>query len=365
MIVPAQRLFRRDEVGRERGAGIVLLKTGILEHAQVIARGGEAHDVHAIARFHRKNLLRLDEEAARGIRDEDGPVRASQRGDALDSDAVAVGSAGSELQQRVDAPDGQGQRVGRRRLEHGHVIEAGREHLDAQELPPLVEDRAACAADPDLRVDQMHRQPVTEVRHDDSEAVRSRDDGQKRIRPVADNVLHDALDFDPLTVVPAGKQLCGGDAYGLGHAALTDDPGLALVDDGSEIACAGLAGHVDELARLHRCAGVDHEDAGRRVLDEDEVSRLHPVRHDGPEPDGKAAPRFTGRELADVFDRGEGKTPDSVERPGLRWPVPSDGDVRSSTGRTIASVERDDFPGAHDEAQQVDPDVRPWSSRRC
>ena len=75
-----------------------------------------------------------------------------------------------------------------------------------------------------------------------------------------------------------------------------------------------------------------------------------------------AAPRFTGWELTDVFDRREGKTPGTVEGPRIFRPF---GRGRSPVDRSNDRIlEGNGLPGVHDEAQQVDPDARPVSSRR-
>jgi hypothetical protein len=181
------------------------------------------------------------------------------------------------------------------------LVHAGDEDLDADQLTLVIEQRSAHAAKRDGCVHQIAvipgsielRYPGLEpaVAGGDSKVEKRKSLYHRRRQPsVNPDRVHDASEFDPLTVFIAGKKRLHRNPAGEWELSPTQDPNLRSIDDRRELAGTRDATDLYEIARLsfdgrvqgnevNPCGGVLDESNAWLIEGDDalETDRISPA----------------------------------------------------------------------------------------
>ena len=168
-----------DVYGRRQPAASGPAKIAVPQDRGIPSDGGKPDGVHQIARGNLRRLAGFDGDSTRVVLHHQAGARTSQGDNAADVHPPAGGNRRAELQDAADRGYGRSKPVGGRRQVHGHLVQAGNEELHAGQLAPLVEERAAGAANGDGCVDQVPVAPVRRELPDPGlELVAARGDSQ-------------------------------------------------------------------------------------------------------------------------------------------------------------------------------------------
>ncbi len=271
---PAHRILNRQQHWLGSGSDTQLADQCVLELGRGLASRREANDIHAIAWSEPNGMGRGDFEADAVIPDEHVAV-ALHRHDTTNTSQRARVLRKTELQQTGTGSQRQVERVGCQRALNRGLVERRRHELDAHQLPPIVEDRAADATDAQMPTDEIGGcRDTRRPRDDDAILVRARDERELYVDVVVGepDILYESIGLDPGAVEPAREQLVEGDALWCRQCPVTDDADPRFDHHRRESAAGTEAVDLHDVARLEFRGIGDvgvHVDSAGGILDEE------------------------------------------------------------------------------------------------
>jgi hypothetical protein len=261
--------------GRGQGSGAEAADEGLVKVRSVVAVGGEADNIDAIAGAEGSGILGGDKDAVVVFEEGEVPVVEGRADQATDMNAVAGplrGDAGD-----VGDPNlGEGEGVGGSGGDYPEAGEAGHVEQDAGELAAQVEAAADGGAETDASIDKgdgqragPHGNPDIEAffagGHGDLEASAA---GLRHIAGQQSGGADDALDRDPAGIPTAGGELVEADEGSLREGRATE-AAQASIDDDRGVAGGGSAAFdADEVAGVEigrLIGGQSDEDAAAGI----------------------------------------------------------------------------------------------------
>ncbi len=305
----------------------------VLEERAVRAERGKARSDDVLARFYVAEAAAPHLDTAGRVLQEERVLEA-QRHDAVNRHACRSFVPELVSEERLDRARRQRERVGARPLHDRHIVQRWRIMRDADELPPLVEDRAGDASNVDHGIHEVPWQRALEHRDLNAEprGVR-REIEQEMVFLGQRDRSHDAADLYELTVFPARQQFRHGDVPGCGQLTAPQHTDDGPDDLGREVAGRRDAldfHHIADSQREVLSVHVDEDPACRILHEQHRPSRVV-VGHDARDVHPLMATRLLHRQPPDVDDARDRR---QVVRTGTR-----DCLARRSLGRNLAAEE--------------------------
>ena len=305
----AHRVVDGQEGGFRGGTGTQLADERVFELGRGLPCRRKADDVHAIAWHETHGLRSLDSETDAVVADENA-ILALHRHDAADVRQCGRILREAELQQSCTRSQGQRERIARERALDRGLLERRHHELDADELPAIVEDRAADTANAQMAAHQIRGQRGTRLpRDDDGILVGAGDERQLDVNVAVgeSDALYESIRFDPGAVEVSREQLVEGDALRSRQCPAPDDANPRLDHHRCETAARTESVDLDQVAGLEFRRVRDirvHVDPAGRILDEEIRPGQIVVRHDSAQADRIS---LFGGEWWQTVDGGDGR----------------------------------------------------------